>query len=289
MTDALERLKEEKIPFLLCGYSSLDRYFRVNENGPLYLATDSSLVSLAKAFDNLQFPGLPLEDASVQGDDQQAGLPLRRLPFGAPGRPVHRAAPALRSGPQRLHRQAGHVSRPARRRPWHGVRLLPAVAAALRGRPAGLPLPLHRGGSRSAGAGGTSSRRLPTSGTSLWGSSARETPRRALRSWTRRGSWRRRGPSLPRWPSVPHGKDFHPEGNVWEHTLATLTYRKRPDLTLSLALMLHDSGKPHAPQRRGQAVRRARGNRGKDRRAVPAQAGFSAERSSRWSSSCATT
>ena len=68
MTTALERLKEEKIPFLLCGYSSLDRYFRLPENGPLYLAIDSSLVSLAKAFDHLQFPGLPLEDASVQSD-----------------------------------------------------------------------------------------------------------------------------------------------------------------------------------------------------------------------------
>jgi len=41
MTDVLERLKEENIPFLLCGYSSLDRYFRVRESGPLYLATDS--------------------------------------------------------------------------------------------------------------------------------------------------------------------------------------------------------------------------------------------------------
>ncbi|HTZ52284.1 MAG TPA: hypothetical protein VMF68_11525, partial [Spirochaetia bacterium] len=63
---ALARLKEENIPFLLCGYSSLDRYFRVGGNGPLYLATDASLVSLAKAFDGLEFPGLPLEDASVQ-------------------------------------------------------------------------------------------------------------------------------------------------------------------------------------------------------------------------------
>ena len=66
VSGAMERLREEKIPFLLCGYSSLDRYFRVDSNGPLYLATDASLVSLAKAFDDLEFPGLPLEDASVQ-------------------------------------------------------------------------------------------------------------------------------------------------------------------------------------------------------------------------------
>ena len=47
MTDALERLEEEKIPFLLCGYSSLDRYFRVHENGTLYLATDATTISSA--------------------------------------------------------------------------------------------------------------------------------------------------------------------------------------------------------------------------------------------------
>ena len=66
MTDALARLKEENIPYLVCSYSSLDCYFRLKEPGPLYLATDSSLVALAKTFDDLQFPGLPLEDAAVQ-------------------------------------------------------------------------------------------------------------------------------------------------------------------------------------------------------------------------------
>ena len=71
MTDALDRLREENIPYLLCSYSSLDRYFRVQNAGPLYVATDSSIVSLAKAFDNLQFPGLPLEDAAVQADGRR--------------------------------------------------------------------------------------------------------------------------------------------------------------------------------------------------------------------------
>jgi poly(A) polymerase len=59
-------------------------------------------------------------------------------------------------------------------------------------------------------------------------------------------------PELADMEAVPHGKDFHPEGNVWEHTLATLRYRKRPELTLSLALMLHDSGKPHAESAEGK-------------------------------------
>jgi poly(A) polymerase len=53
-------------------------------------------------------------------------------------------------------------------------------------------------------------------------------------------------PELSAMTGIQHIKDFHPEGNVWEHTLEALKYRKRPDLTLSLALLLHDSGKPEA-------------------------------------------
>jgi poly(A) polymerase len=50
---------------------------------------------------------------------------------------------------------------------------------------------------------------------------------------------------------VDHSKEFHPEGNVWKHTLETFRYRKTTshtraayDLRLSLGLLLHDVGKP---------------------------------------------
>ncbi|MCL1836502.1 MAG: HD domain-containing protein [Treponema sp.] len=52
---------------------------------------------------------------------------------------------------------------------------------------------------------------------------------------------------------VDHSKEFHPEGNVWKHTMEALRYRKptsgrQPtggfDLRLSLGLLLHDAGKP---------------------------------------------
>jgi poly(A) polymerase len=50
---------------------------------------------------------------------------------------------------------------------------------------------------------------------------------------------------------VDHSKEFHPEGNVWKHTLETFRYRKAGqksvyDLRLSLGLLLHDTGKPAA-------------------------------------------
>ena len=53
-------------------------------------------------------------------------------------------------------------------------------------------------------------------------------------------------PELAAMAAVSHTKDFHPEGDGWEHTLATFAHRKTPDLVLSLGLLLHDVGKPQA-------------------------------------------
>jgi len=246
MTDVMERLKEEKIPFLLCGYSSLDRYFRVDETGPLYLATDASLVSLAKAFDDLQFPGLPLEDASVQGEGRRLvfrcvdslsvppAAPFRvlRLLYD-PGRNAFidrldmypdLRAPRLgevgRSSPMWLPLCEGArlVSR------YHYTAEAPTLAW---GRGDELPPPAYQ-------------RDL------LVGLLCSRSPEKGLALLDAAGFVAEAWPELAEMADVPHGKDFHPEGNVWEHTLATLTHRKRPDVILSLALMLHDSGKPHA-------------------------------------------
>jgi len=56
-------------------------------------------------------------------------------------------------------------------------------------------------------------------------------------------------PELACFDSVDHSKEFHPEGNVWNHTLETFRHRKAGtngafDLRLSLGLLLHDAGKP---------------------------------------------
>ena len=56
-------------------------------------------------------------------------------------------------------------------------------------------------------------------------------------------------PELSCLDEVDHSKEYHPEGNVWDHTLETFRYRKALasgafDLRLSLGLLLHDVGKP---------------------------------------------
>lgn len=42
---------------------------------------------------------------------------------------------------------------------------------------------------------------------------------------------------------VEQDKDFHPEGDVWDHTLEMFNYVKGNDLDLRIALLLHDCGK----------------------------------------------
>jgi poly(A) polymerase len=67
-------------------------------------------------------------------------------------------------------------------------------------------------------------------------------------------------PELAILDNVDHSKEFHPEGNVWKHTMETFRHRKRGsrggyELRLSLALLLHDSGKPLAESSGGQRFR----------------------------------
>ncbi|THB67990.1 MAG: HD domain-containing protein [Spirochaetaceae bacterium] len=53
-------------------------------------------------------------------------------------------------------------------------------------------------------------------------------------------------PELISMNTIGQGKAEHPEGNVWEHSLAALSFRKSYDLRLGLAVLLHDIGKPEA-------------------------------------------
>jgi poly(A) polymerase len=63
-------------------------------------------------------------------------------------------------------------------------------------------------------------------------------------------------PSLALLDDVGQSKEFHPEGNVWRHTMETFQYRKPEggafDFRLSLGLLLHDLGKPLAAAEGGR-------------------------------------
>jgi poly(A) polymerase len=51
-------------------------------------------------------------------------------------------------------------------------------------------------------------------------------------------------PEVARMKGVPQPPDYHPEGDVWVHTLLLLEQLDSPRLELALAALLHDIGKP---------------------------------------------
>ena len=58
-------------------------------------------------------------------------------------------------------------------------------------------------------------------------------------------------PELYALVGLSQDKEFHPEGDVWDHSLETLYHRKTNDPELSLALLLHDIGKPLSQEEGG--------------------------------------
>jgi poly(A) polymerase len=51
-------------------------------------------------------------------------------------------------------------------------------------------------------------------------------------------------PEIAKMKSVQQPPEFHPEGDVWTHTLMMLEGLREPSLTLALGVLLHDVGKP---------------------------------------------
>ncbi len=244
MHDALARLKAEKIPFLYCSYSSLDRFFRVREAGSTYLATDSSIVSIAKAFDDLRFPGSPLEDAEVKADG--ARLVFRcvdnlSLPPSGPFTVMsllydtERDTFIDRFGVYPDLRSERLASHPGQYPPWLGLCEAAKLVSRYHYSGEGLAHEWNRGDALPP---------VPYQKALLVSLLLARHSEKGLSLLERAGFMEEIWPELAAMTRVAHGKDYHPEGNVWEHTLEALKYRKRTDLTLSLALLLHDSGKP---------------------------------------------
>lgn len=69
-------------------------------------------------------------------------------------------------------------------------------------------------------------------------------PRRAFELLKKAGLLRRILPEIDALQGVAQPEQFHPEGDVWEHTLMLLGQLENAPLPLALGALLHDVGKP---------------------------------------------
>jgi poly(A) polymerase len=250
---SLETLRKAGIQARYTRFSALDRYFRTEASPVLSLNVSCGLIDLAKLFSGLHYPGIEGVDAALAcGQEQQIYFTCTETAQenAAAGEQPFEVLQLLYdpfqdsfydpAGIYPLLRRA--VVQPRDAPAAEGVYSPAADAAVL----------VSRYAYRLAGEAPFSARQAqvyasPESQRALLscilsGRSAFEGLRILADSGFLGALW----PELARLRSVAHAKEYHPEGDVWDHTLETFRYRKDTGLRLALALLLHDAGKPHA-------------------------------------------
>ena len=246
----LSELRAEA-PWYYSSFSALDRYFRREEQPVLYITVEGDLVTLARAVPDLEFPGVAHADAATREDG-------RRIYFRC-------IDPDTRPRPQSF-RPLNLMYDPARERfldpyddyrslrgeelepteePYDPLDRLTDAAITLSRYPYSLQTPLEPVANFPD---------LPpeTLRTLLTQILTGPFPAKGLELLHSHGFVDAYLPELSAMHSTTHSKEHHPEGDVWTHSLETFRYRRSRDLTLTLGLLLHDSGKPMAVPRGGR-------------------------------------
>ncbi|MFP4010126.1 MAG: HD domain-containing protein [Spirochaetaceae bacterium] len=248
--DSFAQLDSSEHTYYLVAFSALDRYFRYSHGENLYVAIEGGLIELARTVDRLEYPGVdgwdasaPLGRGAVYFRCLHDESPPRRMSF-----PIldFRYDPARGTfkDPSEAYRELRSAASPRYRADSAAVGTLSeaAVLAARYDYPFSVAeLPAVE---EIETVGPVEQRRLLID---LLGA---RNPERGFRLLHDAGFVAAVWPELARMDDVGHSKEHHPEGNVFEHTLESLRYRKTSDLLLGLGLLFHDVGKPVAQRTR---------------------------------------
>jgi poly(A) polymerase len=265
----ITELTSHSIEFRLVGVSALELFMNTAPSPIITIETTADVVELASVVEGLSFPGFPGWDAMFTSGTHRVLV-----------RSVERFDTAAHTGSwtdQGLHHPLMHLSYDPQRRafadPEHLYELLSDARSRLGKRRARKKLdptdiePVEVDDLDAVEAAVLSAR-LPLVPRGYPDSvpSWTETPgipgawHRILleQVLTGRFAWRgleilsRSGyiadvlPELTPMNKTDHSKEGHPEGNVWKHSVETMKYRKTPEFVVSMALLLHDAGKPYA-------------------------------------------
>ncbi len=246
----LETLDRQALPYRLVGVSALEVFFGVRPGAVTTMEADLAVTDLARVFETLRFPGLPRWDLLVPHDEGEILIrsndgdtaqvigesehPLLQFSYDPHRRAFsdpHELYPLLKEARQRMARDEDAL-------PVPGLHALEAALLCSRFPfvPAAPPTPWQP------------DLALPAAFHRLLLSQILTGPfsARGLELLRSGGYLDQVLPELALMDTTDHSKEGHPEGNVWRHTVETMRYRKRWDLRVSLALLLHDAGKPYA-------------------------------------------
>jgi poly(A) polymerase len=248
----------------LAGHSALERYFRHHDSAVITIRTTGSLVDLSRLFDGLSFTKADSYDAMLEDDgrlylfqsvdEEEVRRPRGRFLQSTFLYDLKRDK-YLDPADAYPHLREKELTESAQTAPagWEEAAEAAVLAARFGYRP-----PEVSPEAATAARGGTNGRRrypvLP------------EDEQRTILSLVLTGAHTAAGlrvladtgfiaahwPLLEEMHQVRHSKEHHPEGDVWEHTLETFSYRKIYTLPLSLGLLLHDCGKPFAKEENGR-------------------------------------
>jgi len=239
-----------------CGYSALDFYFRLPALPFFWIETNADIAVLARYIDNLRFPGVGIADAAAEtsggtcyfrclesNERSENFSPLLSLTYDWQTKRFQDLLgvyPLLREIRDRKFETDLDI---IIAQPHIGNNRLAMEAALLLAR---------YGFSVETSAASFVQNLLPRPEMQrvfLCCLLLSARPELGLELLKKSGFLKNFWPELASLDDVDHSKEFHPEGNVWNHTLETFRYRKPAasgafDLRLSLALLLHDTGKP---------------------------------------------
>ena len=259
----------------LFSFSALDKYLGLNVLPFVFAETSAGIGELARYTDELFFPGADLADAAADSGGRRWYFRCRDS-FETPANPSYNMLslvedlrsrrfldtlgiyPVIRS--LKCSRSSAALDKPSAYPWWEDLHpkagCLQAVfdGALILSRYEAVIYPpsvylenLEQGIDNETFAGSQWQQAL------LTGLMSSFRPDRGLEFLKASGFLGKYWPEIANLDRADHSKEFHPEGNAWKHTLSTFEHRKQNnggdyDLRLSLALLLHDIGKPLAEE-----------------------------------------
>ncbi len=247
MNEVFKMIYSSGVSFFMESFSALDQYFNIKSSKTYYLLTDASLYNLAKIFDELEYPGLHYIDASLKHNGQKYFFRCVDEINNFPSFPFT-AQNLLYNIKENSYLDPYGIYRDLRRETliesncveYRWLKVMTASKLISRYH---YDIDIEQFKIKSSDEKKEFEPCISDQKELLVSILTSSNAEKGLELLFSSGFIAEFWPELLKMRNIEHSKEYHPEGNVWEHTLEALKYRKDNDLTLSMALLLHDIGK----------------------------------------------